>query len=133
MQGSSAVNNYLHVGHLLEELETLYNQALQVCKGHENKLNIKRSITIYTPGSFDVRLSETRPSISQTRPATYLEIMDLIRIFFKLVSGGELTKEENFSAEVNNIYKMIDWRYMGHYIEREIKWLTNMIQKCTNI
>ncbi len=108
----SPIINWLRVGTLLQQLESLYNQVFQ-----------SQSIVNTSPG-----LGNRSGSLPQGRPATFSETMEEIRVFLKILSGAQLTKEEDDIMESVIMQDYLHWFQLEHYIDKYIQWLTNNLQ-----
>lgn len=145
----SASANLARIAERFQVLESLYNQARQICTGLEDRIEgygIKRR---WAPDpQFRDRLEEIYriygnigiPTVPVEEPNTFREIMHEIGIFLKYLSGLQLTEEEMLLLESSQgLYDLqlalvpSSGPTLDNAIEPVINWLTNTVEQCRNL
>lgn len=127
----SAYENFLYIAEKVGVLESLYQQAVSVCVGLNNKLQ----------GYGRLHMDNI---ISDTVPATYLETMNIIGTFLKLLSGETISAEESrlfnrqhyTGSNLNLFFNSYIGRKKGNFeamLDTYINWLNETINKCNPI
>ena len=124
MEQSSVISNWNRIGSSLNNLERLYIQTLQTCQGLNPVfpgIGNRSGPRTYSPSGY------TQPPV---RPATFIETMEEIRVFMKLLSGENLTNVENDIVESVLMQDYLHWFELEGHINEYTQWLTNVLTQC---
>ena len=128
MQRSRAIQNFMRVRDLIAEFEYLYHQVRRSCRGLDKYL---------TGGSVIVEGNQPSSGTASYSfiffQVTFSEEMELLGIFLKVISGEEITREEDELSDRVGLMDAIDWREMPGYLEEKIGWLQNILSNCRRI